>query len=117
MQSSRMIDRIEVTFDDPKLVADAGLPGAGDADGPARSRGLVNQIVRPGRAGWAGPGRAERCSPWWRRSSPGDPTSITSTGCAPGRPPGPAVSGDGAVDAGDVPAGPSPSGMSASSTG
>ena len=35
---SRGIDRIEVTFDDPNLVANAGTVAGGHPGGPARSR-------------------------------------------------------------------------------
>ena len=59
---SHAIDRIEVTFDDETLVANAGLLLV-----PATLvvrlglEALVNSTVRSGRAGSAGPGRAARC--------------------------------------------------------
>ena len=55
--SSRRIDRIAVTFDEPTLVADAGLSCRRPYGSP-RSRALVNEMVRlGGRVGGASPGR------------------------------------------------------------
>ena len=47
-----------MTFDEPTLVADAGLLGAGHSDGPLGLESLVNQMVRlVGHVGGAHPGR------------------------------------------------------------
>ena len=56
---SRGLDRIEVTFDDPNLVANAGLLLGGHAGVAARARGVGQRHGASGRAGSAGarPGR------------------------------------------------------------
>ena len=55
---SRGIDRLEVTFDDPSLVADAGLIVPATLMVRLDLEALVNQMVRlTGRVGGARPGR------------------------------------------------------------
>ena len=84
-QVSHGIDRVEVIFDDETLVADAGLIV------PATLMvrlGLEALIDHDGAAG--GPGRRCPAGPqgparWWRRSWRAGRTSITPTGCGPGR--------------------------------
>ena len=56
--SSRMIERVAVTFDDPTLVADAGLLVPATLMVRLGLEALVNQMVRlGGRVGGARPGR------------------------------------------------------------
>jgi Transposase DDE domain group 1 len=56
--SSRMIDRVAVTFDDPTLVADAGLLVPATLMARLGLEALLNQMVRlGGRVGGARPGR------------------------------------------------------------
>ena len=55
---SHGIDRVEVIFDEPNLVADAGLLLVGDADGRLGLEALIDSTVRlVGRVGGARPGR------------------------------------------------------------
>jgi hypothetical protein len=77
---SHAVDRMDVTFDDEALVADAGLIVPATLMLRLGLEALVNQTVRlVGRVGGALPG--PRSSRWWRRSSPAAPTSITPTSC------------------------------------
>ena len=60
---SRPLDRVEVTFDDPSLVADAGLIVVATLMGRLGLEALINRTVcLAGRVG--GHGLAARCSPW-----------------------------------------------------
>jgi hypothetical protein len=62
-RASHAIDRIRVSFDDPNLVANAGLLLSARWSCVSRLERLVNATVRlPGRVG--GAHRAARCSPW-----------------------------------------------------
>ena len=57
---SRSIDHVEVTFDEPNLVANAGLLLVGTLVVRLELERLVNSMVRLG-AGWVAPVRAANC--------------------------------------------------------
>ncbi len=57
----RGLDRVEVIFDDPSLVADAGLVVSATLMVRLGLETLVDQSGAPGRAGRAGKVRAARC--------------------------------------------------------
>jgi hypothetical protein len=77
---SRGIARIEVTFDEPNLVANAGLLLVATLVVRLGLERLINATVQlSGRVAGARPGRKVRwCTPWW----PAGPTSTTPTCCA-----------------------------------
>lgn len=58
MQSSHTLDAIEVTFDDGRLVADAGLIQPATLAQHLGSRGLFDTHVDLGRGGWTRQRRA-----------------------------------------------------------
>ena len=91
--SSRRIDRIGVTFDEPTLVADAGLIVPATLMVRLGLESLVNQMVRlAGRVGGAlsGPQGAHRGG---RDPGRRPPTSTTPIVCGPERPGGCCPSG------------------------
>ena len=82
------IDRVEVTFDDESLVADAGLIVPATLMLRLGLEALVNADGAAGR-----PGRWRPAGPQGAHVGGGDPargaaTSITPTSCGPGRPSG-----------------------------
>ena len=83
---SRGIDRIEVTFDEPNLVANAGLLLGGDVGRSSRSRAPDQRHGPPLGTRRRCVCRDARCSPWctpwWRAAR----TSTTPTCCARERP-------------------------------
>lgn len=82
---SRSIDRIDVLFDDPNAVGNAGLILAATLIRRLGLEALINERVRlDGREGGSRPGRKVLtlvCA-----IIAGPPTSITSTSCALGQP-------------------------------
>ena len=84
---SRSLDRVAVTFDEPSLVADAGLIVPATLMVRLGLERLVNQLVRlGGRVGGALPGR--KVLTLVTSILAGGPTSTTPTACGPGRPSG-----------------------------
>ena len=77
---SRAIERLEVTFDDESLVANAGLVVPATLMVRLGLEALVNATVRL-RAGSVGRGRVARCVRWSRRSWRAARTSIMPTCC------------------------------------
>ena len=112
---SHAIDRIEVTFDDPNLVANAGLLLVGTLAERLGLEALVNSTVRlVGPVGGARPGRKVMTLVHAIVAGGSHIDHADVLRCR-GHRSGAAVPGDGAVDVGHVPAGVHVSVMSASS--
>ena len=114
---SRGIDRIEVTFDEPNLVANAGLLLVATLVGRLGLEALINSTVRlSGRVGGALPGRKvlTLVHAMIAGASHIDHADMLRSGATEKSPRSP---GDGAVDARDLSCGRSPSVTSDSWTG
>ncbi len=82
---SHAIDRIEVSFDDPNLVANAGLMLTGMLSSRLDLESLIDSTVKlGGRVGGARPGR--KVLTLTHAMIAGGPTSITPICCVPDRP-------------------------------
>ena len=82
---SRGIDRLTVTFDEPGLVANAGLLLVSTLVVRLGLEALINATVKlRGRIG--GPDLAARCLRWCPRWWPAAATSTTPMCCGPGAP-------------------------------
>jgi hypothetical protein len=103
--ASRGIDRIDVVFDDPNSVANAGLILAGTLIKRLGLEALINDWVRlTGREGGSGPGRKVLTMVCAIRRW-GDSHRSRRHLAGGGDAAGVAVSGDGTLDDRDVPAG------------
>ena len=81
-------DRIQITFDDRRLVANAGLLLPVTLAQHLGLRELVDHHLDLGNApGRANPG--DKMLPWWRRRWLAATALTTPTCCAPGEPPRP----------------------------